>query len=210
MKFISCGWQYIVYDIGNGRVRKVKHSVYTRYVFILSQLIFQNFCNLFSLHKIVISESKRVQEEMVISNQYIQEILTKIPSKYLGNPVFINSTDYEQDRAIPLKQLLRSNNVKGLLSKYIHLIHILWGYNIGETVFRFSANNGLDRDGNVVQIDFGEITNDKERVLSDIKEKRWVRFSKYLGNGTREFYLKRMDEEMTVENLNKYWGSQLK
>jgi hypothetical protein len=206
MKFLSCGWQYIVYDIGGGRVRKVKHSACTRYLFILSQLIFQNFWNPFSLHKIVISESKRVEEEMVKSNQYIQNTSTKIPLKYFGNPVFINSTDYEQDRVIPLKQLLRSNNVNELLNKYMYLIHTLWGYNIGETVFRFSANNGLDKYGEVIQMDFGEITTDKDRVLSDIKEKRWVRFSKYLDKETRKFYLKRMDEEMTEENLNRYWG----
>lgn len=209
MKPIACGWQYIVYDIGNGRIRKVKHQKWTQYFYIFTQLVFQKFWNPVTLLKYIKSEVRRVNNAEKYSNEYIKKLLHVIPNELLGNPIFINDSDYEQDKVIILEELLNSKSIKETLNKYINLIHILWGYGLSENVFRFSANNGMNKDGDVVQTDFGEITHDKNIVILDIKEKRWTRYAKYLNREIKEYYLKRMDEEITIEKLNKLWRLRL-
>jgi uncharacterized protein YwlG (UPF0340 family) len=105
MKIISCGWQYIVYDIGNERVRKVKHNKLTQTIFIFIQLI---------PHKTPIHIFTKLKEHIIrvnkmekSSNEYIKSILNIIPKEIIGNPVFINDTDYEQDKVSMIEHIYK-------------------------------------------------------------------------------------------------------
>jgi hypothetical protein len=212
MKFLSCGWQYMVYDLGNGRVRKVKHTPWFQHGYIALQLLPKLFSfriSPLSFLNEVKSEVHRVNKAERESNLYIKKILNQIPHHLLGNPLFIQEGIYEQDKVTMLEDLYKRGEVRSILESYIKLIHTLWGYGIAETVFRFTANNGIDKDGQIIQTDFGEITNSKEEALELIKHKTWERFSKYLSEEDRVFYLQRMEEEMTLTKLESLWGKSL-
>ena len=74
----------------------------------------------------------------------------------------------------------------------------------------FTANNGIDKNNNVIQADFGEITTEKSWVIHDIENKQWEHFSKYLRPEIKKWYLKRIEEELTKEKLESLWANKLR
>ena len=59
------------------------------------------------------------------------------------------------------------------IDKFIELIFECWKEGFSERVFNLTINNGVDKKGNVIFIDFGELTFKKKNVKKAIKTKRW-------------------------------------
>jgi hypothetical protein len=98
---------------------------------------------------------------------------------------------------------------KNYLLQVVNLNIELWLCGLHEYVHNFSLNCGVDGFGNVVLIDFGEITNDKNKAVNDIQEgiisEAWS--ARMLPEGLREFYKKHVNQTLNLENLELCWKS---
>jgi hypothetical protein len=215
MKLIGKGWQYRVYDIGNGRVRKIKRS------------LLDSFCRIFFMPKPA-KEHRKFRFNVVLSLEemwrisrgsdkdvsQLKKILPLIPGYLLGNPVFLDGINYEQDYAIPFFQYFQENNAeknKEMITKYSELIVELWKYGCSDDIFNFRMNSGIDKNGRVIMIDLGELVCSKEKVGLSIKSKKWLHkpcYTLFLQDlELKNHFRQEMDRLVTFENLNQYWRS---
>lgn len=211
MKKIGEGYFYNVYDLGNGRVlKKQKNKIgLLRYIVITNCFLPR-----------AINEYRKAIKNIPTIKYIYQGVIERFPSlSIFGNPVFLEGINYEQDKVLTIRQILHTQNkdeIQELLEKYITCIKELWRHGCHEKVFNFTINNGVKKDGGVILIDFNEISFDKNDVIQDIKKKtwdhRWSYTHLYLGykKDLREFYSRRMSEELTLENLEALWEQALK
>jgi hypothetical protein len=102
---------------------------------------------------------------------------------------------------------LDNETQKNYLLQVVNLYIELWLCGLHEYVHNFSLNCGVDGFGNVVLIDFGEITNNKNRVVKDIQEgliiEAWS--ARMLPEALGEFYKNHVNQTLDLENLDLYW-----
>ena len=210
MKKIGQGWQYKVYDLNNGRVKKQAPAAFIQYSYILRNNVFSKW-NIFAD---TWRNMQRVKTLGKLSNAYIKEILPIFDVKLLGNPVFVDD-GYEQDKVITLGDVLETCSVaegKNIFDAYVKLIHTTWQYGFADTVFNFRVNNSLDIKWQVIQIDFGELVFDKADVLQQISNKQWLRCASYklFPDGVlKNYYRDLMEQQMTIDNLEELWGKEI-
>jgi len=209
MKLIGKGWQYRVYDIGNNRVRKTALSKLDSYVRAFGSRYSPTFLRpLKSL-----SEVSRIEAVGRASILGLSQNTSRFPMELFANPTFLVGISYEQDLVVPLEHYLSEHTLeenKQALKKYVELLITLWKLGIGETVYNFSINNGIDGDGRVVQMDIGELVFSKAEVLKTIHNKTWLTQASYLfmqDGPLKEFYRQCMEENLTAANLDRYWPS---
>lgn len=207
MKRIAYGWQYKVYDLNNGRVRKIKLSGLVQYLKIFSQLPFQ-FLEAYR-------EQQRVNRMGREANSYIFSILQTSVQSVLGNPLFLNESNYEQDKVITIGEVFENSSLshqKHIINEYINLIYQTWKYGFSDCIFNFTINNGVVKDGKVIQLDFGEMITTKEGVKDMIQNKRWLKSFSYktLPDDLKDYYAKVMSERLNLEELDRLWGTDLK
>lgn len=200
-----------MYDLDNGRVLKKRYSGFSQY-----RKIFLEITRGKPAFIKAYTEQKRVQLAERESRKYVQSILHHIDSSFLGSPDFKNGGDYEQDKVSPLREILKKGNDnenKKLLGVYATLTKKLWGYGFADTVFNFTVNNGVYDNGKMIQLDFGEITTDKEKVKEMIVKKRWLQSSSYKrlhSEELKQYYAELMESELTETELEKLWGTKTK
>jgi hypothetical protein len=210
MKILALGWQNIVYDLGNGRVRKVKLHPIVQYLKILESV--REFP--FSFRK-VYKEQKRVNEREEVSNRYVRSLLGKIDLGLFGNPVFSSNSNYEQDKVLTVEQALKIVDVetaKKIIRTYVEMIYIFWSHGFSDTAFKIGNNNGVNEYGRTIQIDFGELTTDKEEVREFIRKKSWLRKNvcRRLPSGEMlDYYATYVTDALTEEELDRRWGIKL-
>ncbi len=212
MKLIGRWWQYEVYDIGNGRVLKKRYSGLLQFLKIYSYLIGVKSMVSIAYAK---SEQKRVTDAANFSEKYSKELLKQSSLAILGNPYFFAYGSYEQDYVTPLINILKKKSIEGnkkILSNYVSLIKETWGYGFADTVFNFLINNGIDENKRLIQLDFGEITTEKEKVKDMIRQKRWLHSSSYkrlYSDKLKEYYEKIMEQELSKDELEELWGNKI-
>lgn len=135
-----------------------------------------------------------------------------IISSYLANPEFVeNSIEYYQNKVSVLEKYIKEHSLeenKILIDKYLELVKNLWRVGFSDNTFKFDRNYVL-YNGQIVLIDFNEATFSIEDVKRDIQNKAWLKKYSYkrLNRELREYYKKRMQEELNVENLEKLWNN---
>jgi hypothetical protein len=134
-------------------------------------------------------------------------------AKFLGMPTFVeNSFDYTQDEVIPLSVYLGGHNTSDnlrMIAQFPSLLVALWSCGIGDSVYNFTINTGVNRFQNLIQIDLGEFVFEKEKVAKDITEKKWLKQWSYTSlkdEKLKEGFARVMDQYITLENLKKFWG----
>ncbi|MFO0743711.1 MAG: hypothetical protein U0469_01495 [Candidatus Paceibacterota bacterium] len=203
MKKIGEGYYYNVYDIGNGRVFKKLKSNFRIFLFIL---ISRSFNPDFIREYINTKKNIKITE---LKYKKLVKILKDL--SLIGNPNFFDgSINYEQDKVLIVKKILKKygiHDLKMVLDNYIELIKKSWEFGFSEISFNFTVNCGV-LDGRIIFIDFNEITFSIEDVKKDIENQIWLhRWSfSHLNKELKEYYKKRMEEELTVENLEKLWN----
>ena len=210
MKKIAEGYFYNVYDLKNGRVLKTIKTTFDRW-FTVAKLSW------FFLPTVWFEFKESQEGRIGIEPNYKKLRETIKDTSILGNVVFINETDYEQDRVTVVKDALKNLSLgkqKAVVDSFIENIFQCWRQGFSEQVFNFTINNGIDNRGEVILLDFDEITFDKSKVLHDIHTKRWLktytyRFGLFFLTDLKKHYKQRMDECMTEENLNKFWRAEL-
>lgn len=207
MKKIGEGYYYNVYDIGNDRVyKKIKSKIRIFFFILISRVFHPDF---FREYKNVTNSSENVK----IKYKEIKDECNDL--SLLGNPKFKeNILEYTQDKVLIIKKFLEKSKTeeqKEIVEKYILLIKKLWAYGISDRVFNFTVNNGLNKNEDLILLDFNEITFSQKDIEEDIKKEIWIhRWSfSHLNPEIKNYYKKRMKEEITIENLNKIWKTKI-
>lgn len=216
MKLIGKGWQYRVYDIGGGRVRKIKRTA------------IDSFCRIFFMPKVIkenrkfrfnpalsYREMRRISRESDENIKKFREILSYMPAHLTGNLNFLNGINYEQDYTIPLLRYFEKHENgenKKVITQYAKLILELWQYGCSDSIFNFATNSGIDSQNRIIQIDIGELDLEKDIVAEKVRSKKWLTQPSYvfhLSDDMKRFFAGEMDRYLTIENLGKYWGLKL-
>lgn len=146
----------------------------------------------------------------------------KVPRKLLAFPEFLDGEIIKQKRARELGDVFEScvsaNDVrkwKLLVGKLVDFMVLLWSYGIDEKPFKITSNFGI-LDDKIVLIDFLELEGNKRKVEKRIRKKRWLHYNneqKIWRKYPKEFvdyFVKRCDSVLTIENLNKNWKKKIK
>ncbi len=199
MKKIGEGWQYTVYDLGNGRVLKKFHSTLKSYWIILKTIFpFKND----PLWKIF--DYSRGMKITALESFIIMKS-KNIPASWMANPEFVNKLDFEQDKVESLAQVFDKSSVeegKKLVDKFVEFNKKLFSFGIIDKSFNITKNYGIDSKGDVVLIDIGEIFDSKEKIEQQRKERAWAKFyvcDEIKSLDVRDYFLKRMDEEFGLK-----------
>ena len=218
MKQIGEGLQYRVFEVnGNSkRVRKIplSHDEIAQKIrtWIDNKNSHNSASPLFTFEEKFLSTLQERED----SYNFMKQIVHKAPQiqHIVGNIEFFDDLSMEQDRVTILREYMNdfSLNVefqKELIDRFIELIFECWKYGFSDRVFNFTENTGIDENGNLIQIDCGEIVHTKEEVIELIEIQRWLlswSFTKDLQiEEVKKYYAQKMQEQLTKENLEKYW-----
>lgn len=142
----------------------------------------------------------------------IREKLKTIPKHLFANPEFIGSTpNFAQDKVTVLEDYLQNCSTEDsikIIDKYIEFQKMLWSHGIHDAVYKFQPNYGVDKEKNVVCIDFGEFVFTKEESMKSIKKEKWFNRSSYKNwkeDEVKKYYTEKMNEVMNKEHLEKKW-----
>jgi hypothetical protein len=206
MKKLGNGLQYVAYDAGRGRVFKRTTTKKEKIAKLKSWD--------FKTPSAIAKKLKGLKEHEKFSINTVRKLLKNqsLPAELIGNPKFLRGFNYTQDKVTPIGEYFKTHNLrqnKKVLKDYILLEHTLWQYGISDDARKLTLNNGVDKDGNVILMDFGECTFQKRRVATDIKNNNWL--SKYSLRGLvdqrlREFMILLVAKEITLEKLNQFWN----
>jgi len=203
MKKIGEGWQYSVYDLGNGRVFKKFHSTAKSYWVTLKSV--------FPFRDDPITEVpsfvRSAKTKALASFETLKNI--NVPASWLGNPKFLDGLNYEQDLALPLHNIFDNSDttsIKIIIDKFIVFNkRLLSEHGIIDKSFNITKNFGLDTQGNIILIDLGEIFDNPERIKKQFMDRAWDK--KYVAGEiknkeAREYFIKKMDETFCLD----IWG----
>jgi hypothetical protein len=210
MTQVGAGWQYRVYDAGEGRVVKIYQNNFDRFL--------KTFFSRDSGERYQLKSSLRKVREL---NLWSRDAITKlknnlalIPPQLLGNPVFRGEVNYEQDVVTPLGRYIDTHSLeenKKIIQGYARMILELWKYGLSDGYYNFTVNSGVDKEGRVIQADLGDFIFEREEIECHISWKMWITGSDSYSNMNegklKEFYKDEMNRLVTLENLDKNWKS---
>jgi len=206
---IGRGVQYKVIDMQDGRVKKIPLTREESRAVIATW---------YAPNKIPDKELVIDYAELAIgANKRTGGLIHKYPAiaYTFANPIFEGEAVYTQDKVAILGDVLsEGSTVEGqkLIDSYIELILLQWQYGISERVFNFTINNGVDRDYNVVLLDFGEITSDKDKITLGIDNQRWLQaisYQQHMPESLKDYYASKMNERLTTQTLSNIWATAL-
>ena len=206
MKEYKEGWQCFVEIEGNNVIKRIKTKEEVSKK-VKEYLMFKNSLELLE------ERAEKVYSDIKNSLKVVEE--SRIPKAYLANAE-INNNTIKQDKVVligdKISELLNENRTEEaekLVTTLADFIIELWRYKIHEYNYKFYSNYGLDKNGNIVLIDFLEITNDKEKVRKHITNKKWDNPERYLHKiniKIANFFVKILNKRLTLDNLEKNWG----
>ncbi len=202
MKKIGAGLQFNVYDLNNGKILKTNRTKLQMYFTNLLWEPYLIFAPWILKRKINIAQRDRDNAIKYFStHKYKKSLLANLE---------INDRRIIQDKVIRIKDLIMKNfsEDKRIIDNYCIFIIKCWKEGFADTIYNFTVNNGVDKNNNVVLMDFGEITTSRGDVEKAILYQRWKRAGCYrrrIRGKTKGYYKKKLEEILTIENLNKYW-----
>jgi len=137
-----------------------------------------------------------------------------VPMDHFANLKFLKNGKIWQDKVLILDDIFNKDKdkTKKIIDEYISFVIFLWSYGIHENTYKMHSNFGLI-DGKLVLIDPFEITDNKEKVLSQIQRKKWAKHSKYGKNLSKEmidYLINQANNTWTERKLNEIWKENLK
>lgn len=171
MQKLGEGWQYTVYDLGNGRVfKKYNSSLRTAWI-ILKDIIPGEMLGIRKIPEYIPDLRKKAARSF--------DILRKknLPAKWFRNPLFLSGLDYEQDKLIPLHRVFETHSLaesKQVIDLFIEFNKRLIHEGIIDKFFNISKNFSLNAEGEMVLTDLGELEDDEQKILKRRKERVWA------------------------------------
>ena len=212
MKLIGKGWQYKVFDLGNGRVRKIELPAHYQHWLILYQWLRRaNSASFIEVY----DNMKRFRTMCPESVSYIKSIYHLLDKQLLGNPVFLDKNNYEQDKVRTIEDCFRDfslDECKKTIDAYIKLLLDTWTYGFSDAVFNFMENNGFNKKRELVQVDFGEIVFSKEIIKSHIINQTWLQswsYARLQNRALKEYFRRAMTDDVNISNLHRLWGAKV-
>jgi hypothetical protein len=202
---IKRGAQYLVYPFFGGRVRKVPHSL-ARAVQIWNGW---KDVSKESVHDKALEAIEVRDRSIAFFKERIQENAELF--EYLGKPKFYRRGVYTQERVKTLGAALRNQTQEEnllLIEKYAQACLNEWRFGFSEGVFNFTVNSGINKVGDVVLIDFGEVTFDPEVIKKAIKQRLWLESWSYkhdLPIGLKRHYASIMARTLTLSEFERFW-----
>lgn len=218
MKTLSRGAQFSV-TVGGETVYKKLHSVEE------SVAVFRSWgFGLLGKDINQLAVSKLDQAKATLSK--IQELLKSHPelAASLANPRIEDNWDYKQDKVTVFGAALRHSSrtqAKILIDKFIDLWLYHLEYGLADLVFNPTVNYGVNKDNNVVLIDLGEPTFEREDMIRAVSEKEWKRAQNYwapfyiprsvvIPLSLKPYYRKQMLRRLTPEVVTAKWRVAIK
>jgi hypothetical protein len=204
-KLIGDGLQFRVYKISSSRVLK-KETTHAQKVAKLRAWAKGDPRRLRRLQKDVIA-AEQITE---ISIRSLKKILRRINPSIVGNPRFLNHSNYEQDYCLPLGKYITRHSLaesKIAIRRYTENIVQTWRYGFSDVVFNFTINNGVANDS-VILLDLGELSFSKIRIRSLIVRKRWLTQWSYLSmqdERLKLYFRKTMNSKITPRAFEDNW-----
>jgi hypothetical protein len=193
MKVIGRGWQYSVYDLGNGRVLKRGHSPLVAAFVMLRDS--------FPYVRLPLWEMPRhYREAKKAARCSIPKIMENTLEPWmLANPKMHADGSYEQDMVTPLCICLeRATNEEGerLIDAFVEFNKILLKNTIIDKSFDAGNNFGIDAHGRMVLIDLGELVCERAKIDEQLRARIWS--AHYVLSGVprrlHTYFLEKMDE----------------
>ena len=193
MKKIGVGWQYTTYDLKNGRVLKKFHSLPRAYWVITKDVLTSKWHRLSAVPGFVMNMKLKALESFRALKK------CNVPIELIGHPRFINSLDYEQDKATVLGEIFGSVSIRGqkkLVDDFVEFNLHLLGYGVIDKSFNITKNFGRN-DNQIILIDIGELPDDTEIIARQIQNRPWTK--EYVTSGlkeseVREYFIAEMDK----------------
>jgi hypothetical protein len=198
MKFLGRGWQYTVYDIGNGRVLKKWNSKSIAYLVMLQDCFPYIKSPIWGFYKNYLYSVSMAQDSM----RKLTE--SNLDKKLFGNPEYgDNGLDYEQDILQPIDIYLKNVSVdkgKKIIDKFVEFNKLLIANNCIDKSFNIGKNFALNNDNNIVLSDIGELYFSKESIKKQITKKAWKAHYvlKHIPKELRTYFIEKME---TLTNL---------
>lgn len=163
-----------------------------------------------------------VLDDAVTSLQGVRAILETNPNvgPSLANPIIEDDLSYAQDRVTTMGEALRKNSLRGaryLIDQYVELNLFHASYGFADRIFNVTINHGVNDDSEVVLIDLGELTFDKEVAAHAAATKRWRTAYPFwapapfptrnfpIPLALRPYYYRRMSAGLTSEAIEQNW-----
>lgn len=194
MELIGKGWQYTVYDLGNGRVLKKCNSTIGAFFIMLYDSFPYIHHPIWDMPRLR-QEAKKAVYSSISNIKYV-----KLEAWMLANPIIHEDFSYEQDLVMPLSTYLNhSSEVEGktIIDDFANFSVMLVKHSCIDKRFDIGNNFGIDALGRIVLIDLGELCCDIESVHSQIQLRAWKSHSVLSGvpRRFRTYFIKAMDEK---------------
>lgn len=189
---IGKGWQYTVYDLGNGRVYKKFNPYQESFKIILRDRWY--------IFWMVPSLIREMKVNAMRSLDFLDQFLTQHPMQAVlfGNYKRINELDIEQDKVISLKVYFKNHPLeenKIVIDQFVELCRLFYGYGFMDKALKIGDNFGVNKNGQIVLMDIGEIWFDEKSVEKQIKNRVWRSWwwTRCVPRKLRKYYLQEMD-----------------
>jgi hypothetical protein len=171
MKKLGRGWQYTVYDLGNGRVLKCWNSRPVAYMMMCSDRILAlRFWRFPMYYRASTSTATYSLRELKKS---------PLPMSLFGNPKYLeNGFDYEQDKLLPIDEYLKTVSIekqKEMVDKFVVFNKFLIQNSCIDKSFNMGTNFALGKGGNIVLSDIGELYFTEKLIAQQINRKAWAK-----------------------------------
>jgi hypothetical protein len=140
----------------------------------------------------------------------------ELPSRLIADASIDSELRYEQSRVLPLRDVFAQSNEdeqKRTIDRYIECAQTLVRHGAYETGFALLDNFGMNSSREIVLLDFGELSFQKEVALESVGKQPWAKDRggvKVLSGEVLDHYLIRMGTELTPEFVNQQWRGSIK
>ena len=174
MKKIGRGWQYTVYDIGNGRVLKKYNSRTTSYLRMLHDLFPYTESPIWVFSRYYNNCKRHAQDSLRWMSS------CKVDQQLFGNPViYQDGLTYEQDKVNSLRRAVKQRSFeqqKELVDSFVRFNRELISQGVIDKSFNFCSNFGINERGEIVLTDIGELLVTPVRIREQIKMRVWAKW----------------------------------
>lgn len=151
------------------------------------------------------------EKQLLYSQRNLKKYVLKTAPELIGNPVFLGGGAYTQDLAVVMEDYIRSHTYeedKSILRQYLRCVLKQWRFGFYRVVANFTIDYGVDKKGNVLILDLGELTFSKAKVANWIKKRTWLLNWSYINlkdERLKKYYAAMMNSKLTLKVLNRLW-----